>query len=157
VQRCRVGGVAASRRQIVRAFTTIASPSIVHVFTGRLAIASTMRLKRSAKQYPLREYSRTRDGIRRATMRKPSCLISCTQPGPDGGASAARGRHGSIGPGCRRGGFLFIDVGDRVLVAEFMARHCLKDHFRRRRTGRGMRQAPTLIGDARRRDHVRVS
>jgi hypothetical protein len=31
-------------------------------------------------------------------MRKPSCLISCSQPGPEGGAFAGDGRHGSIVP-----------------------------------------------------------
>jgi hypothetical protein len=31
-------------------------------------------------------------------MRNPSCLISCNQPGPEGGAFAGDGRHGSIIP-----------------------------------------------------------
>jgi hypothetical protein len=31
-------------------------------------------------------------------MRKPSCLISWSQPGPEGGALAGEGRHGSIIP-----------------------------------------------------------
>jgi len=35
---------------------------------------------------------------RRAMMRKPSCLISCSQPGPDGGRSAGDGKQGSIMP-----------------------------------------------------------
>ena len=35
---------------------------------------------------------------RRAMMRKPSCLISWSQPGPEGGAFVGDGRHGSIMP-----------------------------------------------------------
>jgi hypothetical protein len=35
---------------------------------------------------------------RRAKMRKPSCLISCSQPGPEGSAFAGDGRHGSMIP-----------------------------------------------------------
>jgi hypothetical protein len=35
---------------------------------------------------------------RRAMSRYPSCLISWTQSGPDGGRSAAEGRHGSMNP-----------------------------------------------------------
>jgi hypothetical protein len=37
-------------------------------------------------------------------MRKPSCLISYTQPAPAGGFSAGRGRHGSMKPARRRVG-----------------------------------------------------
>ena len=40
---------------------------------------------------------------RRAMIRKPSCLISCTQFGPHGGRSAGEGRQGSMKPdGTRR-------------------------------------------------------
>jgi hypothetical protein len=39
---------------------------------------------------------------RRARMRKPSCLISCSQPGPEGGALAGEGRQGSMIPKPRR-------------------------------------------------------
>ena len=35
---------------------------------------------------------------RRAMMRKPSCLISCSQSGPEGGALAGDAKHGSIMP-----------------------------------------------------------
>ena len=45
-------------------------------------------------------------------MRKPSCLISCTQPGPDGGCLVARGKHGAIGPDFRR----MVGVGNAGLV-----------------------------------------
>jgi hypothetical protein len=37
----------------------------------------------------------------RTIMRKPSCLISCTQPGPEGGRSARDGRQGSMNPEIR--------------------------------------------------------
>ena len=37
-------------------------------------------------------------GSRRAISRYPSCLISWTQSGPDGGRSAAEGRQGSMKP-----------------------------------------------------------
>ena len=40
------------------------------------------------KSFPARVISRTPALSRRAMMRKPSCLISCSQPGPDGGRSA---------------------------------------------------------------------
>jgi hypothetical protein len=43
-------------------------------------------------------YSRTPSPSRRAMMRKPSCLISCSQSGPDGGRSAGNGRQGLIWP-----------------------------------------------------------
>jgi hypothetical protein len=35
-------------------------------------------------------------------MRKPSCLISCSQPGPEGGFSAGDGRQGAIRDGTPR-------------------------------------------------------
>jgi hypothetical protein len=41
---------------------------------------------------PLRVSSCTLAGSRRAIGRKPSCLISCTQPRPDGGRSAGEGK-----------------------------------------------------------------
>jgi hypothetical protein len=57
-------------------------------------------------------------------MRKPSCLISCTQPGPEGGSTAGRGRHG-------RGFFASIDAGRSLaFVGENGAR--LSTQFARR-------------------------
>jgi hypothetical protein len=50
------------------------------------------------KSLPLRVMRRTLLASRRAMMRKPSCLISCSQSGPDGGALAGDGRHGSMKP-----------------------------------------------------------
>src|SRR6516165_3323453 len=60
--------------------------------------AATMIGKRLVKSLPLRVISRTPAVSRRARMRKPSCLISCSQPGPEGGALAGDGKHGSIIP-----------------------------------------------------------
>jgi hypothetical protein len=48
------------------------------------------------KSYPLRVYSRTPLTSRRAMMRKPSCFISCSQSGPNGGSSAREGSQGEI-------------------------------------------------------------
>jgi hypothetical protein len=47
------------------------------------------------QSFPCRVYMRTRPASRR-TIRKPSCLISCSQPGPAGGVTPPVGRHGSI-------------------------------------------------------------
>jgi hypothetical protein len=44
---------------------------------------------------PLRVKSRTPAASRRTSMRKPSCLISCSQPAPAGGLAAGLGRQGS--------------------------------------------------------------
>jgi hypothetical protein len=44
---------------------------------------------------------RTRSPSLRATMRKPSCLISCSHSGPEGGCWALVGRHGAIKPSGR--------------------------------------------------------
>ena len=40
--------------------------------------------------------------LTREASYKPSCLISWTQSGPDGGRSAFDGRHGSMKPEGRR-------------------------------------------------------
>jgi hypothetical protein len=50
------------------------------------------------KSVPLRVTSRTPTGPRRARVRIPSRFTSCSQPGPEGGALAGEGRHGSIIP-----------------------------------------------------------
>ena len=61
--------------------------------------AMAIKGKRLEKSFPARVISRTPAlSRRRARMRKPSCLISCSQPGPEGGALAGEGRHGSIIP-----------------------------------------------------------
>jgi hypothetical protein len=39
--------------------------------------------------------------LKRSTTRKPSCLISCSQPSPEGGHGADVGRHGAIKPAGR--------------------------------------------------------
>ena len=82
---------------------TIASPSIRNDCAGRAVTAATMTGKRLVKSFPWRVISRTPALSRRAMMRKPSCLISCSQPGPEGGAFAGDGRHGSIIPTPGRG------------------------------------------------------
>ena len=73
-----------------------ASPSIKHDRAGRAATAEAMEGKRDVKSLPLRVISRTPALPLRARMRKPSCLISCSQSGPDGGALAGEARHGPI-------------------------------------------------------------
>jgi hypothetical protein len=47
---------------------------------------------------PPRVKQRTRAPLRRTMSRNPSCLISCTQSGPDGGLLALDGRQGSTNP-----------------------------------------------------------
>src|SRR6516164_7745272 len=64
----------------------------------QFTIAIAMNGNREEKSLPERVISRTPAPSRRAMMRKPSCLISCSQPEPLGGALAADGRHGSIKP-----------------------------------------------------------
>jgi hypothetical protein len=54
-------------------------------------------------------------------MRKPSCLISCNQPGPEGGAFAGDGRQGSIFPsleGVRPRNHMGDLIGNRALRVE---------------------------------------
>ena len=77
---------------------TIASPSIRHERTGSLLAAIAIKGKREEKSFPARVISRTPALSRRASMRKPSCLISWSQPGPEGEALAGEGRHGSMIP-----------------------------------------------------------
>jgi len=77
---------------------TIASPSIKHDRTGSLPTAIPIKGKRCKNSFPARVISRTPAALRRARMWKPSCLISCSQPGPEGDALAGDGRHGSIIP-----------------------------------------------------------
>src|SRR5437868_3002786 len=77
---------------------TIASPSIKHERTDSLLTTIAIKGKRDEKSFPFRVISRTPAPSFRARMRKPSCLISCSQPGPEGGAFAGEGKHGSIIP-----------------------------------------------------------
>jgi hypothetical protein len=76
----------------------IASPSIKHDRTGSLETAIAMNGNRDEKSFPALVISRTPALSRRASILNPSCLISCSQPGPEGGALAGDGRHGSIIP-----------------------------------------------------------
>jgi hypothetical protein len=64
---------------------TMASPSIRHERAGRAATAAAICGNRPVKSLPLRVNRRTPATSRLATMRMPSCFISCSQPGPDGG------------------------------------------------------------------------
>src|SRR5262249_14156035 len=63
---------------------------------GRAATAEAMSGKRAVKSLPLRVMSRTPVEFRRARMRKPSCLISWSQPGSEGGAFAGDGTRAFI-------------------------------------------------------------
>jgi hypothetical protein len=60
--------------------------------------AVAMNGKRAEKSLPARVISLTPAPSRRAMIRKSSCLISCSQPGPLGGTLAGEGRHGSMNP-----------------------------------------------------------
>jgi len=80
------------------ALVTMASPSIRNEFAGRAATAAAASGKRLVKSFPLRVINRTPAGPRRARIRSPSCLISCSHFGPEGGALAGDGRQGSIIP-----------------------------------------------------------
>jgi len=57
--------------------------------------------------------ARTRSPSRRTRSRKRSCLISCSQPGPDGGAATGDGRHGRTNPAGVRRERMGRDVGRR--------------------------------------------
>ena len=81
----------------------MASPSTTHERAGRVAIASLANGKRLVKLYPLRVISRTPPASRRAMMRKPSCLISCSQPSPAGGSVAGAAGKARSGVGTGRG------------------------------------------------------
>src|SRR6516225_4958498 len=70
----------------------------MHDRTGSDLSAMAMNGKRSVKSFPARVISRTPALSRRAMIRKPSCLISWSQPGPLGGDLAGDGRHGSTVP-----------------------------------------------------------
>ena len=77
---------------------TIASPSIRQERAGSIATAATTSGNRAVKSWPPRVKSRTPAASRGARMRKPSCLISCSQSGPAGGALAGDGKQGSMKP-----------------------------------------------------------
>src|SRR5215831_9173293 len=68
------------------------------VFASDVAISNAAILVRS-KLCPLRVKSRTPAASRRTSIRKPSCLISCSHPAPAGGSlSVLVGRHGAMNP-----------------------------------------------------------
>ncbi len=90
-----------------------ASPSIRNERALIVLAASTIAGNRSAQSYPPRVNRRTREPSRRAMSRKPSCLISCTQSGPDGGRGVLDGRHGSI-RGRPEGGTLTQQHGAKI-------------------------------------------
>jgi hypothetical protein len=72
-----------------------ASPSIRHDATLSERAARAIRGKRPVQSCPLRVKSRTPAASRHTSMRKPSCLISCSHPAPAGGLSVGLGRQGS--------------------------------------------------------------
>src|SRR5262249_22659177 len=65
------------------------------VLSSRFFAALAIRGKRPVQSCPLQVKSRTPAPSRRTSIRKPSCLISCSHPAPAGGFSAGLGRHGS--------------------------------------------------------------
>jgi hypothetical protein len=73
-------------------------PSMRQERNGSLPTAIAIKGKRPEKSFPARVISRTPVASFRARIRKPSCLISWIQPGPEGGTLAGAGRHGSITP-----------------------------------------------------------
>jgi hypothetical protein len=78
---------------------TTASPSIIASSALTPRTASAILEKRPVKSAPRRLQTVTRLPCFQATMRKPSCLISCSQPGPAGGRSTSVGSHGWMNPG----------------------------------------------------------
>src|SRR3954463_11086437 len=58
-----------------------------------------MRVKAVEESDVVRAHRRTRFPSLRAITRYPSNLISCSQPGPDGGLSASAGWQGRMKPG----------------------------------------------------------
>ena len=79
-----------------------ASPSITTLSTRRPAIASRIAGKRAVRSLPKRDQRRTRSPSLRATMRKPSNLISCSHSGPLGACTARVGSAGMRKPAGRR-------------------------------------------------------
>jgi hypothetical protein len=88
-------------------------------------MASTTKGKRSVKSVPFRVSGRTRSELRQPTSLKPSCLISCSQPGPVAGTLAPTGsgrqnktdwRYRSWRALPRRGGRRRIAPSNRVAV-----------------------------------------
>jgi hypothetical protein len=73
-----------------------ASPSIKQDLMRSETTASAIRGNRAVQSWPLRVKSRTAAALRQAIIRKPSCLISCTQSGPVGGLAAGDGRQGAM-------------------------------------------------------------
>src|SRR6516164_7021288 len=92
----RVGSGAVAPNQFKVSKPVLVAPSIKHERTGSLLTAIAIKGKRPEKSFPARVISRTSALSRRARMRNPSCLISCSHPGPEGGALAGEGKHGSI-------------------------------------------------------------
>jgi hypothetical protein len=80
-----------------------------------LANAIVIKGKRAEKSFPACVISRTLVASRRARIRKPSCLISCSHSGPDGGRSAREGRQGGIWPRGRRAPGFTMGLGDRAV------------------------------------------
>jgi hypothetical protein len=72
------------------------APQVVAIQLDQVESAASGN--RVVKSLPWRVINRIPALSRRAMMRMPSCLISCSQPGPLGGALAGDGRHGSINP-----------------------------------------------------------
>jgi hypothetical protein len=72
------------------------SPSLLRAIEDA-AVASCSAVRAPASTLPakLQLKSRTPAASRGATMRKSSCLISCSQPGPTGGVLASDGRQSS--------------------------------------------------------------
>jgi hypothetical protein len=68
----------------------MALPSTMHDASRKQWIASTIRGWRSVKSWPLRLASRTLSPRFYGMIRKPSCLISWSQPGPLGGSFGGR-------------------------------------------------------------------
>ena len=74
--------------------------SELYVHTFRLDIAVQPAFLREVEQHPSEGFELVAthphpQRSRRTSMRKPSCLISCSQPAPAGGLSAGLGKQGS--------------------------------------------------------------
>jgi hypothetical protein len=73
------------RRRGSRSFVPCCTDARISPRTMSSEVAATISEKRARQSWPLRGNSRTRSPARHAIMRKPSCLISCSHCGPDGG------------------------------------------------------------------------
>jgi hypothetical protein len=118
--------------------------------TVRPRIASAIARNRSVKSAPRRLQTFERSSSFRTRMRKPSCLISCSQPAPAGGRSTSVGSQGRTN---RLSGIVASGPGRRPPFADILlsSRH-VRDRRLRPHGGRqgALRQARHAAASRRR-------